>query len=753
MIHVDRAKYPSPEILTSPTAESTREELRTFFTWHRRTRAQKRFEFQRSIYEHPDVLDMLAKLFHGKCAYCESPIGETAEIEIGHFRPMAGAMDLKGRPDPDHYYWLAYVWENLYPVCPVCNMTKRTYFPVRGKRAARGTMGEELKKERPLLLDPCLDYPELYLDFRKDGMVYPRREIDADQAHLLKQEGIPSSQRILKAEVSIYVYGLNREPLVAARKKAASIKDMRLFRPHPGKLDSFEENIKKILDVTQPYLGMKRQMVEQWFVKTIGARSTPRLVKEYLLKLGPTHDIKFPFEDVSKQVKWEQYVRPIRMAATIKQAAPIKIPTLRTDYIRSIEIRNFKAIKNIRLQFAPEKSERASWKVLLGENGAGKSSVLQAVAMALMGEERLEELKQHVHLDPMGILRHGTKYGWVKISLTDRKTPVIFRMTREGFRYESVAEGVNTFLNAYGTTRLLPLISPQETKAEFREAIIGENLFNPFKPLLDVHTCLYSLKRGREFDRMALTLKDLLHLAGDSRIFKRGRKTWVQVGEDIDPLEELGDGYQSVIVIATDIFKNYPERLYDLQQAVGIVLVDEIGIYLHPRWRMRIVKSLRTAFPRIQFLATTHDPLCLRGLGEKEIAVMERDEETREIMVNDDIPSTAGLRADQLLTSDLFGLHSTVDADVEMDFEEYYKLLAKRELTTSEMEQRDTLKNKLAEYNVKLGATPRDQLLYEAIDDYLAKKRRQCREKSPDEQEAIKQRIVELWREFDDQEI
>jgi hypothetical protein len=96
----------------------------------------------------------------------------------------------------------------------------------------------------------------------------------------------------------------------------------------------------------------------------------------------------------------------------------------------------------------------------------------------------------------------------------------------------------------------------------------------------------------------------------------------------------------------------------------GLVLIDEIETHLHPRWKLRVVSALRKAMPNVQFVATTHDPLCLRGMRADEVQVFVRDEAHR-IEVLSGLPDVRGLRAEQLLTSDYFGLASTADPDVE----------------------------------------------------------------------------------------
>ena len=56
-------------------------------------------------------------------------------------RPASDALALDGTLSPDHYWWLAYAWENLYPSCAECVSFKGARFPVRGARGGRNDRG------------------------------------------------------------------------------------------------------------------------------------------------------------------------------------------------------------------------------------------------------------------------------------------------------------------------------------------------------------------------------------------------------------------------------------------------------------------------------------------------------------------------------------------------------------------------------------------------------------------------------------
>jgi hypothetical protein len=215
------------------------------------------------------------------------------------------------------------------------------------------------------------------------------------------------------------------------------------------------------------------------------------------------------------------------------------------------------------------------------------------------------------------------------------------------------------------------------------------------------------------------------------------------------PLRQLSDGYQSVVATAVDVLDVMTMVWPNLLDAEGIVLLDEIGAHLHPTWKMRIVSSIRRAAPGIQFVTSTHDPLCLRGLGEGEVVVMKRDANNRVLAVTG-LPSPADFRVDQLLTSSFFGLNSTTDDDTDQDFTTYYTLLAMPKRDEPQEKQLRALEAKLKDRRY-LGITPRDQLMYGALDRLLADHRDDTVQRIPDLQEAAVAAVSNIWAAEDDE--
>jgi AAA15 family ATPase/GTPase len=363
--------------------------------------------------------------------------------------------------------------------------------------------------------------------------------------------------------------------------------------------------------------------------------------------------------------------------------------------------------------------------MLLGENGVGKSSFLQAMALTLVGKDYLSGLK----IKAGKILKHGKSSGFVKIYHRQSKEPISITFSRRTNKIISNYQHPGSYLLAYGSTRLFPTtILKEEVIAE---KIKVKNMFSPDVALADSRKFILDIyKRSKSktksskkykdlFNRIGLAVKDLLLLKGKEQLKVLNGEVYIDYGnKKRDTLDELSDGYKSIMALGIDIIKTLWKDNALFATAQGIVLLDEIGTHLHPRWRMQVVKKMRNAFPALQFIVTTHDPLCLRGLKKGEVVVFDKDENNR-VFIIDDLPDSSEYRVDQLLTSPFFGLNSVVDPDLEKEFNRYYFLLRKAQPADEEKAEISRLKEKL-EPKLHLGGSYREELIYKAVDEVIA---------------------------------
>jgi hypothetical protein len=100
-------------------------------------------------------------------------------------------------------------------------------------------------------------------------------------------------------------------------------------------------------------------------------------------------------------------------------------------------------------------------------------------------------------------------------------------------------------------------------------------------------------------------------------------------------VEELSDGERSLVVLGFDIARRLaqlnPNEPMPTTNGQGVVLIDEVDLHLHPQWQRRIIASLTAAFPKLQFIATTHSP---QVIGETPVgrAILLREDGTSEVL-------------------------------------------------------------------------------------------------------------------------
>ena len=392
-------------------------------------------------------------------------------------------------------------------------------------------------------------------------------------------------------------------------------------------------------------------------------------------------------------------------------------------YIRNLEIKNLKLIRDLKINFS-RGGEPRMWTVLVGRNGLCKTSILQAIALAASGPTRANQLADppsmrdrrkpsevvqwvasfefgrlnagfraypdvkpseqrpeglasyfnvpsHYHI-VQGISFYQSKYFDVTVSegrvffldmpltgkfehdqnnLFNPEFVNAMKTLGKNWYYNPLesarAEGLpHWFVAGYGVSRSLPF--PNDTKSlddpvrERLESLFGKGRITGtgFSDLLEKKLALdYSktLKEAlighagmlpgiRDFELRGKggvrTAKDLI----ESHLFEMD----VGKGKVKVPATWLSHGYQATISWVADLIGQMfweTGKAVKLAEMEGLVLIDEIDLHLHPLWQVGLISTLKAAFPRVQFVATTHSPMMLTGLEADEIIVLDQDDE------------------------------------------------------------------------------------------------------------------------------
>lgn len=106
-------------------------------------------------------------------------------------------------------------------------------------------------------------------------------------------------------------------------------------------------------------------------------------------------------------------------------------------------------------------------------------------------------------------------------------------------------------------------------------------------------------------------------------IYKDEKQKYVRI-----PMSQLSDGYRCTISLIADIAYRMailnPQLLDEvLTKTEGIILIDEIDLHLHPLWQQRILKDLLNIFPRVQFIVSTHAPAVINSVDGNDLIILK----------------------------------------------------------------------------------------------------------------------------------
>lgn len=157
------------------------------------------------------------------------------------------------------------------------------------------------------------------------------------------------------------------------------------------------------------------------------------------------------------------------------------------------------------------------------------------------------------------------------------------------------------------------------------------------------------------------------------------------------PLSQLSDGYKGTISLVADIAYRMavlnPQLLNDvLKETSGVVLIDEVDLHLHPAWQQRVLRDLQTIFPNVQFIVTTHAPAVIQSVQSENIRILDN------VVLN---PGSEVYGKDiRSLVKEIMGVDGR-PPEVEQQFEAFYDALKKKEYARAEeiLNQLDILRN------------------------------------------------------------
>ena len=444
------------------------------------------------------------------------------------------------------------------------------------------------------------------------------------------------------------------------------------------------------------------------------------------------------------------------------------VPTNAPIRVRRLRAHNIKCFEEVDLDLVgDERSSAPPWTVVLGDNGSGKSTLLKCIALALSAASSNREFQALYETRRQSDwLRIGTGEGAIIVDVETGsglgKVEIAVQKTSYGDEPEVVAvqgfEPDRLFLCGYGAKRR---VFGQESRHGFRQRDSVATLFDPDAALQNPELAL-----RRAASNSPLSEPDLLRRIDDILLLPEGSTKLGFDGIEVGgpwgtylPTGALSDGYLSTLawildMVGSALLRSSEWGLYPFtDDLAGIVLIDEIEQHLHPSWQRRIIGRLRDQFPRIQFVVSTHSPLCVIGttdLDDSEVGLAHLQWEEDAVTATTGLRPPRGQRADQVLTSYLFGLDTASDDETHGQINRLSRLLSSQKLEPREERElrslQTTLDEKLGSDETSLGRKT-DREVHTAIDTVFLQSMSQLKGKLDDsgvEGMEVRRRLREL---------
>ena len=414
-------------------------------------------------------------------------------------------------------------------------------------------------------------------------------------------------------------------------------------------------------------------------------------------------------------------------------------------WVESIKLENIKCFQNQEIKFISNPNNQRRWRAkpyhwitLLGENGVGKSTILQALALLLAGPEAAKELLPR----PTGWICNPKTPGKLTAVLHQEEGDTGKFGNRQSFSYSYFVTGTerlevggskdkqtytepalieenskilswlraNAFASdnkgwfavGYGAFRrltrvsqvIIPSLEPPKRSSNFFSQFNEDTSLSSFERwmvYLDYRIAKNpedsKSKQMKKIGEEAIT-KLLPGNVEIAEVTADGLIQFLVNGQKV-PTISLSDGFRSMIALAGDLIwrllQSFP-NLDNPTEASGVVLIDELDIHLHPSWQREIAGWLQEVFPNLQFFVATHSPLIAAGAGENSLTLrIDLVEGESQIVEVPYLELAANV--DRTLTSAAFGLKSTYPTDTENKIKRYHQLNRKNKNLAAEEKQ------------------------------------------------------------------
>ena len=391
--------------------------------------------------------------------------------------------------------------------------------------------------------------------------------------------------------------------------------------------------------------------------------------------------------------------------------------------IKSLKLKNIGPFRDAFIDFTGDNIEKPPITIITGENGTGKTIILDAIRGLLLG--RYGKIERNIARDENDFLIDASFSFPQKESDFYKFDPDISIQTdkfNKHFRFITTNESINQkFSNQsiekerwiinYWTSRLPTdnfelknLVAPKPENYLI-------NALNGIQPNIEVTQliCFFDYLKSSDntkekkqgeflFEKLKKIIKYSL-IDGEFKYVERSTLTPImhQTGKDIS-LDKLSSGnlylIQRLVSLLGQMYSVHVlnnTKIEDLCNAPGLLLIDEAENHLHPKWQKSFLNSILDFFPNLQIIVTTHSPFIVSSVENANIYVSKSMQDYS--IVENKTSEYSNKPVEEILLSPVFDT-SSFNAEISKLIED-----RKQAVENDDKEKVDNLEIKLKQIN------------------------------------------------------
>jgi predicted ATP-binding protein involved in virulence len=368
--------------------------------------------------------------------------------------------------------------------------------------------------------------------------------------------------------------------------------------------------------------------------------------------------------------------------------------------LKSFHIKNYQGIIDTQIDDIPADTQ---WIFLTGENGFGKTSILQGIANKLNDNAWSNNEDEKTWNKEFGLQFHQSENEFIDNHESEGFLIDLGMYNEYRVETQFVAYGaIRLRVSAGFTTEVIKKNS--QTSSLFSNETLLSNIEEKFKDWKSNYPKGFNLLETifktliPNFDKITVEYDEKERI---SKVKYYEKDSEGNVYKDGFEFLELATGYKTIIAMIGDMFirlsKNHAlENSKDLE---GIVIIDEFELHLHAKYQKLFVQKLTELFPKIQFIVSTHSPIPLLGAPPNSVIInvsRTREEGIKAELL--DYIDFSVLTPNSILSSPIFGFQDLIPESKTKDkmarSEDSYKEVLFNDLLDKQIDEYLTDENK-----------------------------------------------------------